>query len=118
MAYSFHVNGGGVRFRQATNERFIEGIRFVDYNNLKIENAFTSLENLAKAFEKGKLEKLSEKLEGAEFSEMAELIIKENDKRIKPANLQGEFKQVEENSPLKPLDWDKFIQETKNEIKK
>jgi len=60
LAYSFHVNGGGVRFRQATNERFIEGIRFVDYNNLKKENTLTSLEKLAKAFEKGELQKLSE----------------------------------------------------------
>jgi phage I-like protein len=67
---------------------------------------------------KVKLEKLSEKLEGAEFSEMAELIIKENDKRITPANLQGEFKQIDEKAPLKPLAWDAFIQETKNEIKK
>lgn len=67
---------------------------------------------------KVQLKKLSEKLEGAEFSEVAELIVAQNDKRIKPANLQGEFSANEENSPLKPLDWDKFIQETKNEIKK
>lgn len=67
---------------------------------------------------KVKLEKLSEKLDGADFTEMAELIIKENDKRITPANLQGEFKQIDEKAPLKPLAWDAFIQETKNEIKK
>ncbi|GGG98234.1 hypothetical protein GCM10011416_15400 [Polaribacter pacificus] len=60
LAYSFHVNGGGVRFREATNPRTIKGVRFVDYNNYKKENALTDLENLAKAFEKGELQKLSE----------------------------------------------------------
>jgi phage I-like protein len=35
---------------------------------------------------KVKLEKLADKLEPAEFSEMAELLVKENDHRIKPAN--------------------------------
>lgn len=67
---------------------------------------------------KVKLEKLADKLEPAEFSEMAELLIKENDHRIKIDKLQGEFKQIDESSPLKPLAWDAFIQETKNEIKK
>lgn len=35
LAYEFHVDGGGIRFREAINERFVEGIRFVDYNNYK-----------------------------------------------------------------------------------
>ena len=35
LAYDFHVNGGGMRFREAYNERYINGIRFVDYNNMK-----------------------------------------------------------------------------------
>lgn len=35
LAYEFHVNDGGIRFREAYNERYIEGIRFVDYNNYK-----------------------------------------------------------------------------------
>jgi len=35
LAYEFHVDGGGVRFRRAYNERFISGIRFVDYENYK-----------------------------------------------------------------------------------
>jgi hypothetical protein len=33
LAYEFHVDGGGVRFREAYNERYINGIRFVDYRN-------------------------------------------------------------------------------------
>ena len=60
LAYSFHVNGGGKRFREATNERIISGIRFVDNNNYKTKNASTKLENLDKAFENSELEKLSE----------------------------------------------------------
>lgn len=35
LAYEFHVDGGGMRFREAYNERYIKGIRFVDYNNYK-----------------------------------------------------------------------------------
>lgn len=35
LAYEFHVDGGGVRFREAINERYINGIRFVDYLNYK-----------------------------------------------------------------------------------
>ena len=60
LAYSYHVNGGGKRFREATNERIINGIRFVDNNNYKAKNASTKLENLDKAFENSGLEKLSE----------------------------------------------------------
>ena len=60
LAYSFHVNGGGKRFRQATNERVVHGIRFVDYNNYKPTNATTSLDNLDVAFENKRLEKISE----------------------------------------------------------
>jgi len=35
LAYEFHVNGGGMRFREAYNERYVNGIRFVDYKNYK-----------------------------------------------------------------------------------
>lgn len=35
LAYSFHVNGGGVRFREAYNRRVINGITFQDYVNYK-----------------------------------------------------------------------------------
>jgi hypothetical protein len=60
LAYSYRVNGGGMRFREATNERVVNGVRFVDYNNYKAKNASTKLENLDKAFENSKLNKLSE----------------------------------------------------------
>jgi hypothetical protein len=60
LAYSYRVNGGGMRFREATNKRIVNGIRFVDYNNYKAKNASTKLENLDKAFENSTLNKLSE----------------------------------------------------------
>jgi hypothetical protein len=45
LAYDFHVNGGGMRFREAFNERYINGIRFVDYNNMKpIDNTGSVLQ--------------------------------------------------------------------------
>jgi len=35
LAYEFHVDGGGMRFREAYNERYVNGLRFVDYKNYK-----------------------------------------------------------------------------------
>ncbi len=35
LAYEYHTNGGGMRFREAYNERYVDEIRFVDYKNLK-----------------------------------------------------------------------------------
>ncbi|MEL6484145.1 MAG: DUF6503 family protein, partial [Bacteroidota bacterium] len=59
LAYDFHVNGGGQRFREAYNERYVEGIRFVDYNNFKPKQKDAKVEDLGKAFEKNELELLS-----------------------------------------------------------
>ncbi len=58
LAYEFHVNGGGIRFREAYNERYINGLRFVDYYNFKPKGkaAIGQIEGL---FEKGELELLS-----------------------------------------------------------
>lgn len=60
MAYSFHVNGGGIRFRKARNPRVIEGIRLVDYDNYKPLDAAAPLEKMDSLFENGKLKKVSE----------------------------------------------------------
>ena len=35
FAYYYHIEGGGVRFREAYNPRTIKGIRFQDYRNYK-----------------------------------------------------------------------------------
>jgi len=60
LAYTYLTDGGGMRFRESKNERFVNGIRFVDYNNYKPKNTSTKLENLDKAFKNKELEKLSE----------------------------------------------------------
>lgn len=60
LAYSYSEDHGmGLRFREAYNERIIEGIRFVDYNNYKPKVDDVVLENLDILFEHGQLELLS-----------------------------------------------------------
>tara|TARA_R110002020_G_scaffold274311_1_gene489419 strand:- start:1023 stop:1793 length:771 start_codon:yes stop_codon:yes gene_type:complete len=59
LAYNYHVNEGGTRFREAYNIRDIEGVRVVDYNNYKAEERFPPLKSLDSLFENGKLELLS-----------------------------------------------------------
>ena len=59
LAYKFKVEDGGIRFRKAFNPRVIEGIRFADYENYKIEDYGTPLENLDELYKAGKLEYLS-----------------------------------------------------------
>ncbi len=58
LAYSFHVNGGGVRFRSAYNKRTISGIIFQDYVNYKY-NKNTPVSDLDILFEEHKLIELS-----------------------------------------------------------
>ncbi|OEK04267.1 DUF6503 family protein [Roseivirga misakiensis] len=58
LAYSFNINGGGVRFREAYNAREIEGIRFQDYMNYSIDKDFPAQE-LDYAFETEQLKLLS-----------------------------------------------------------
>lgn len=60
IAYSYIEDDGvGIRFREAYNERFINGLRFVDYNNYKSEDATMDLLGLDKAFESSSLKLLS-----------------------------------------------------------
>lgn len=59
LAYDFHVNGGGQRFRRAYNERYVNGIRFVDYENYKPKNEGTDILEIGLLFDKGELELLS-----------------------------------------------------------
>ncbi len=59
LAYSYATNGGGIRYREAYNPRFIEGIRFVDYNNYKPESIDVNLSELDDIFVKGELKLLS-----------------------------------------------------------
>src|SRR5690606_31656644 len=59
LAYDFHVNGGGQRFRKAYNPRMLEGIRFVDYENYLPPQKGTSLMDIGQLFDRGKLKLLS-----------------------------------------------------------
>ena len=59
LAYEFHVDGGGFRFREAYNERYVNGIRFVDYKNYKPNGNYRSIYKIDNQFIKGELELLS-----------------------------------------------------------
>ncbi|MGB5555200.1 MAG: DUF6503 family protein [Flavobacteriaceae bacterium] len=59
LAYVFYEDGGGMRFREAFNERYVGGIRFVDYHNYKPKLPIASIQEIDKAFESGGLELLS-----------------------------------------------------------
>jgi len=60
LAYSYNEDDGvGMRFREAYNERYVNGLRFVDYNNYKAEDTKINLTKLGKAFENNQLKLLS-----------------------------------------------------------
>ncbi|SHI98176.1 hypothetical protein SAMN04488096_106193 [Mesonia phycicola] len=60
LAYSYEVNGGGMRFREAVNPREIKGIRFVDYKNYAPKKGTSpKLEDLDDLFEENELELFS-----------------------------------------------------------
>ncbi len=61
IAYSYMDNEVdlGLRFREAFNERYINGIRFVDYNNYMPEKGVKDLLGLDLLFEANKLKLLS-----------------------------------------------------------
>lgn len=58
LAYSFHVNGGGVRFRSAYNKREIGGITFQDYLNHK-HDKHTPVAALGDLYDRDELSVLS-----------------------------------------------------------
>ncbi len=59
LAYSFQVNGGGTRFREAYNVRQVQGIRFVDYINYESTITDFELENYDALLEEGQVKELS-----------------------------------------------------------
>jgi len=59
LAYEFHVNGGGMRFREAYNERYVKGLRFVDYKNYKPKDKGSIL-TIDSLYSANELELLSE----------------------------------------------------------
>ncbi|SNZ01353.1 DUF6503 family protein [Flagellimonas pacifica] len=60
LAYKYFTGKGGMRFREAYNQRMINGVLIQDYRNLKprIKGSFP-FEEIEKAYEKDELEKLS-----------------------------------------------------------
>ena len=65
IAYNYQVDEGGTRFREAYNERIVNGVRFVDYRNYKPEEQYPPLTDLIDLFENKKLKLLSKiELEG------------------------------------------------------
>jgi hypothetical protein len=60
LAYSYHTDGGGVRFRKAIQQHNINGLIFKDYENYKPEDKNTSVDQMGNLYKEGKLELLSE----------------------------------------------------------
>jgi hypothetical protein len=59
LAYSFHVNGGGTRFREAYNVRESGGVRFADYINYEATAEDFALQDYEQLFEKGQVKEIS-----------------------------------------------------------
>jgi len=60
LAYSYEEEEGrGLRFREAYNERFVNGLRFVDYRNFKSQSPEVPLEALAQEHQAGRLQLIS-----------------------------------------------------------
>ena len=60
LAYEFHTNGGGFRFREVTSEEIIAGIRFVNYANYKTNKQITDIKIIDSLFIAGNLNKVSD----------------------------------------------------------
>lgn len=60
LAYSFHVNGGGVRFRVAKDPIEVGGVRFQNYINYKYDGDDVTIDSLPFYYVQNKLTKLSE----------------------------------------------------------
>ena len=59
LAYNFHVDGGGARFREAYGIITSNGIRFADYRNFKPKEDNRNVAEFDALFENGGLEQLS-----------------------------------------------------------
>ncbi|TDI66623.1 MAG: hypothetical protein E2O88_08875 [Bacteroidetes bacterium] len=59
LAYSYHTDGGGKRFRAPINVRTVGGIRFADYDNYQQVDDSVKLEDYHKEYNQGSLKLLS-----------------------------------------------------------
>ena len=60
FGYYYLTDGGGIRFREATNTREAGGLLFSDYINFKSKDGDNYVEGLAEKFKNDQLEQLSE----------------------------------------------------------
>jgi hypothetical protein len=60
LAYRFFTDQGGIRFRESYNPRVVEGIRFADYKNYRIETTDVDFYRVDELFEQGELIELSD----------------------------------------------------------
>ena len=60
LAYLYHTDEGGMRFREAINARRVEGVLIQDYINMKPENESMDIMDIAELYNNGALEVLSE----------------------------------------------------------
>ncbi|MFD2202844.1 DUF6503 family protein [Shivajiella indica] len=60
LAYSYHTDGGGVRFRKAIQQHEVGGLILQDYENYKPEDKNTPVFEMGKLYKSDKLELLSE----------------------------------------------------------
>lgn len=59
LAYSYHTDGGGVRFRKAVKSHEVGGLILLDYENYKPASKDTPVEEMESLYKSGKLELLS-----------------------------------------------------------
>ncbi|MDN3202706.1 DUF6503 family protein [Algoriphagus sediminis] len=60
LAYSYHTDGGGVRFREVSDVNEVGGIRFQNYLNFKPMDKNTPVDKMKELYISGELELLSE----------------------------------------------------------
>ena len=60
LAYTYHTEGGGVRFRKAIHTHEVSGLLFLDFENYKPAIKHTPLEDMEGLYKAGDLELLSE----------------------------------------------------------
>jgi len=59
FAYSYETDEGGIRFREAYNIRNVNGVRFANYINYKVDDSKYRVEETDSLFEEGLMEEVS-----------------------------------------------------------
>lgn len=60
LAYLYHTDGGGMRFREAVNQRTVDGVLVQDYINMRPEDEDIDIMTIDELYEAGELKVLSE----------------------------------------------------------